>query len=147
MRGRGLPDLLDVNVWVSLSVPDHPHHERARQYWNTEAADERVFNRVTSLGVLRLLTDARTFGEIALDPEDAWRVLRSWADMGRVAFVADPPEVDEVMRHWGVQLGIRGRQWTDTYLAAFATASGSRLVSFDSDFRHYPGLSWLHLKA
>jgi hypothetical protein len=53
-----------------LSIPDHVHHVRARRYWDSEAADQRVSNRL-----------------IALD--------------------------------------IRGRHWTDAYLAAFATAGAT----------------------
>ena len=36
--------------------------------------------------------------------------------------------------------------WTDSYLAAFALASKSRLVSFDGDFNCFAGLDFLHLK-
>jgi predicted nucleic acid-binding protein len=46
-----------------------------------------------------------------------------------------------------IALGIRGRHWTDAYLAAFATAGGYRLVSFDAGFARYPGLAWLHLRS
>jgi predicted nucleic acid-binding protein len=38
------------------------------------------------------------------------------------------------------------RMWTDSYLAAFALASKSRLVSFDGDFNRFAGLDFLHLK-
>lgn len=34
-----LPDLLDANVWIALSVADHLHHATARRYW-TEQADK-----------------------------------------------------------------------------------------------------------
>lgn len=142
-----MPDLPDVNVWVSLSVPDHPHHERARRYWNGEAASERAFTRVTWLALPRLLSDWRVFGEAALDGRNAWLILQEWMGTPHVTFLGEPPGVDEFLRYWGTQLDIRAGDWTDAYLAAFATASGSRLVSFDSDFGRYPGLSWLHLQA
>jgi predicted nucleic acid-binding protein len=41
---------------------------------------------------------------------------------------------------------VRGGSWTDAYLAAFAMASGSRLVTFDAHFHRYPGLEFLHLR-
>ena len=145
-RGSGLADLLDVNVWLSLSIPDHVHHVRAKRYWDTEAADLRVLNRVVALGILRLLTDARTFGTAALDAAAARRVLRSWLGMQRVTFAHDPPQLDDVLDDWAGSLDIRGRHWTDAYLAAFATAGGYRLVSFDAGFVRYPGLAWLHLQ-
>jgi hypothetical protein len=27
-------DLLDLNVWLALVVPEHPHHGAARRYWS-----------------------------------------------------------------------------------------------------------------
>jgi uncharacterized protein len=146
-RESGLADLLDVDVWLSLSIPDHVHHVRARRYWDSEAADQRVLNRVIALAILRLLTDSRTFGAAALDAAAARRVLRSWLGTRGVAFAADPPQLDDALDHWADALDIRGRDWTDAYLAAFATAGGYRLVSFDAGFARYPGLAWLHLES
>ncbi len=144
--GSGLPDLLDVNVWLSLSLPDHAHHQRARRYWRDEAAPELALNRITSLALLRLLTDVQTFHNAALDAERAFRLVESWSNMPQVTFVAEPSGLDEFFRHWGTQLGICGADWTDAYLAAFAAAAGYRLVTFDGGFGRFPGLSWLHLK-
>ena len=42
--------------------------------------------------------------------------------------------------------GFSHRLWTDAYLAAFSFASGCRLVSFDADFRRFPGLNFLRLQ-
>lgn len=42
---------------------------------------------------------------------------------------------------------MRGGQWTDAYLAAFAAARGSRLVTFAADFRRYTGIEFLHLRG
>jgi len=141
-----LTDLLDANVWVSLGVPTHPHHERAKHYWGTQAATDRAFCRVTWLVMPRLLSDPRVFGDSALDGPSAWRILQQWTSRPNVTFLDEPPAIDELMRHWIPSLNVRGGDWTDAYLAAFATASGSRLVSFDSDFKRNPGLSWLHLE-
>jgi hypothetical protein len=63
-----------------------------------------------------------------------------------VRYSEEPAGLDEILGAWGAELDVRGKDWTDAYLAAFATASGARLVSFDADFARYPGLSWLHLK-
>jgi predicted nucleic acid-binding protein len=50
-----LGDLPDVNVWLSLTVKEHAHHLAAQQYWHETAADRVMFNRVTMLGLVRLL--------------------------------------------------------------------------------------------
>jgi predicted nucleic acid-binding protein len=53
--------------------------------------------------------------------------------------------LDELLARWSGDLDLRGGQWTHAYLAAFAAASSCRLVAFDSDFRRYPGIGFLHL--
>jgi len=52
-------DVPDLNLWLALIDPDHAHHARARYYWETEAAPDIGFCRVTMLGLLRLLTNSR----------------------------------------------------------------------------------------
>ncbi len=140
-----LPDLLDVSVWLPLSAPDHVHHARARRYWDTGSADQLAFCRVTALAFLRLTTNATVLGDAVLDGPSAWRGLRTWLDSPRVVFINEPPGIDEVLGRWVMEMDIHGGHWTDAYLAAFAVAAGCRLVSFDSDFKAYSGLSFIRL--
>jgi len=139
-------DLIDANVWVALSAKSHEHYSRARLYWDRETGGELAFCRVTALALLRLLTNPRALGSAALDGGAAWRALETWLAAPQVVMLADPPGIDELLRAWSAHLDLRSRHWTDAYLAAFAMASGSRLVSFDRDFRRYPGLDFLHLR-
>jgi len=67
-------------------------------------------------------------------------------NMPHVSLVREPPGVDELIGHWVTSVDMRGGDWTDAYLAAFAAADGHRLVTFDGGFGRFPGLSWLHLK-
>lgn len=140
-----MPDLLDVSVWVALSAGDHSHYARSRRYWDEEASDELAFCRLTALALLRHLTNPRILGEEALDGSGAWRALTTWLAVPRITLLAEPPGLDEFLGSWSDQLDLRGGHWTDAYLAAFAVASGCRLVSFDSDFRRYLGVEFLHL--
>jgi toxin-antitoxin system PIN domain toxin len=139
-------DLLDASVWLPLSAPDHVHHPRARRYWDDEAADELAFCRVTALALLRHLTNSRILGEAALDGDAAWRALQTWLSLPQVRLIAEPAGLDELLAQWAGHLDLRAGMWTDAYLAAFATASGARLVAFDGDFHRYPGLEFLHLR-
>lgn len=139
-------DLLDTNVWVALSLADHEHHQRARRYWREESSGEFGFCRVTELGLLRLLSNRSLLGDASLDGGAAWRALSTWKREPGVVRVEEPPGLDELLAAWGSELDIRGGHWTDAYLAAFATASGCRLVSFDAGFARFPGLPWLHLR-
>jgi hypothetical protein len=140
-----MPDLLDVSVWVPLSAPDHVHHSRARRYWDEEAADDLAFCRLTALALLRHLTNPRILGEATLDGGAGWRALATWLALPRVTVLQEPAGLDELLARWSGEHNLRGGQWTDAYLAAFAAASGCRLVAFDGDFRRYLGVEFLHL--
>lgn len=142
-----MPDLLDSSVWLPLSAPDHVHYSRARRYWDDEAYEELAFCRVTALALLRHLTNPRILGDAVLDGGSAWRAVETWLAVPRVRVLQEPAGLDELLREWAAQLDIRGGNWTDAYLAAFAMASGCRLVAFDSDFSRYPGVDLLHLKS
>ena len=139
-------DLLDTSVWLPLSAPDHVHYARARRYWDREAADELAFCRITALALLRHLTNPRILGKAALDGSAGWRALRTWLALPQITLLAEPAGLDELLGQWASQLDLRGGRWTDAYLAAFAAASGCRLVAFDSDFKVYPGVEFLHLR-
>jgi hypothetical protein len=142
-----LPDLLDASVWLPLSVPDHVHHGRALRYWQEEAGEEMAFCRITALALLRHLTNPRIVGAGALDGRTAWRALKTWLSVRGVCLLAEPAALDAWLERWSHTFNPRGGDWTDTYLAAFAAASGCRLVAFDADFRKFAGLSFLHLVA
>lgn len=142
-----MPDLLDASVWVALGAPDHVHYQRARRYWDAQAANELAFCRVTALALLRYLTNPRILGDAALDGATAWQALATWLAAPRVSFLNEPPGIDEWLRRWAVQLDPRGGQWTDAYLAAFAAAGNCRVVAFDADFHRHTGIEFLHLRS
>ena len=47
-------DLPDMNVWLVLADPDHPHQERARRY--SEGAPQLAFRRLSMLSLRPLLS-------------------------------------------------------------------------------------------
>lgn len=137
-----MADLLDANVWLALSVPDHVHYGRALEYWQT--GTRAIGCRTTEQALLRLLTNAQVVGDGFLDGAGAWSFVQQWRSRG-MEMAAEPAGVDELLGNWAGSLDLRGRLWTDAYLAGFAMAGGYRLVSFDKDFRRFPHLHWLHL--
>jgi len=61
----------------------------------------------------------------------AWDLYDQWCADDRVAFMPEPPGLDS-----GLRALSKGRQsspkvWADAYLAAFASAAGLKLVTFD----------------
>lgn len=135
-------DLLDLNVWFALLVPEHPFHARARAYW--ERASDPFLVRVTALGLLRLLTNAKAMDGKPLGVGEAWKVYWELRLSSGVPLLEEPEGLDEALADL-VRGGFSPRLWTDAYLAAFALAGGHRLVTFDQDFLGFPGLEVLHL--
>lgn len=142
MPARDLPDL---NVWLALVDPDHQHHVRARQYWETEAAEQLAFCRVSMLGLLRLLSHAKVMRGAPFTPAEAWQAYEALRALPEVTFLAEHPRLEAQFRAWTDRPALTPHRWTDAWLAALAKTTGSRLVSFDADFHSFPDLAFLHL--
>jgi len=142
-----MPDLLDVDVWLPLSAPDHPHHSRARRYWFEESADQVVFCRVTALALLRHLTNPSIMAHAVLTGVEAWRAYQRWMALPEVSLEAEPTDLDDHLEEITRAVRVTPALWTDAYLAAFAIAGDHRVVTFDGDFRRFPDLNLLHLRA
>jgi toxin-antitoxin system PIN domain toxin len=140
-------DLLDVNLWLALSASEHPHHVRAHRYWRNESAARLAFCRLSMLGFLRLVSNPMVMGEATLKAAEAWTAYERWRERNDVVFAAEPLDCEQHLSDWAGLNIMRPRLWTDAYLAAFAVASRMRLVSFDRDFRRFPGLELLLLEA
>lgn len=134
-------DLPDVNVWIGLCSEAHPFHAAAQQYWKSacEAQTPLWFCRTTMMGLVRLLSQPRMMGANALSLTQALTLYRQWLATPEVAFLVDPPGLDDAIE----QLLARGgdpmpaRLWTDICLAATAQASGLRMVTFDRDYQRF----------
>jgi len=138
-------DLLDINVWLALVDENHLHHVPARDYWNQHKADRVAFCRVSMLGLLRLSTQPRVLSR-ALDKDEAWAIYRRYLALPTISFLAEPTNLEQHFAALTLTADLPNRMWTDAYLAAFALAGKSRLVSFDGDFKRFAGLDFLHLK-
>jgi hypothetical protein len=54
-----MTSLLDVNVWIALAVEEHVHHVAALQWYSAFRNESLAVCRITELGLLLLLTNAR----------------------------------------------------------------------------------------
>ena len=139
-------DLPDLNVWLALADPDHEHHSRAESYWNHESANNMAFCRVTMLGILRLLTNRSIMRNNPFTPVQAWRTYRAFMALPEIVFLEETHVTEPRMASWSDTLGFSPQCWTDAWLAALALSHGARVVSFDTDFTSFQGLSFFHLK-
>jgi uncharacterized protein len=130
--------LPDVNVWLALAIAEHVHHSAARRWFEAAGNDMIAFCRVTEMGLLRLLTNSRVLSADALTPARAWKVRDDFYKNNRIVFAAEPLGMETSWRAATDRRSSGVNFWTDAYLAAFASAAGYAVVTFDKGFRAYP---------
>ncbi len=123
----------DVNVWLALSYERHVHYPAARTWFeHLEDSARACFCRLTQIGLLRLLTTDAVMGEDeVLSQVGAWRVYDRWLEDDRVFFLEEPPNLEPRFRTFSHQQRAAPKDWSDSYLCAFAETAGLRLVTFD----------------
>ena len=55
--------LIDINVWLALSLEQHPQHLAAARWYASLSDPALLFCRFTMLGFLRLLTNRQVMGD------------------------------------------------------------------------------------
>jgi toxin-antitoxin system PIN domain toxin len=122
--------LPDINVWLALSAPEHPHNRVARRWWRQH--DGLIaFVRQSQLGFLRLITTAAAMDGKPLSMDEAWRVYDRFYDDDRVTFSSEPADVERKFRKMAVGSTASPKLWADAWLLAIAEAAGGELVTFD----------------
>ena len=120
----------DVNVWLALASSEHVHAAVARSWWEQETGCI-AFSRFTQLGFLRLMTTAAAMDGKPLTMREAWRVLDRLFDDDRVAFVAEPADVEASFRKHTAGRTASPKLWADAWLLALADAAHGTLITFD----------------
>lgn len=127
-------DLPDVNVWLALAAPGHAHHRAAQTYWQQTTLPKLWFNRITMLGLVRLLSQKAAMGAAVLSVPRASEVYEYFAGLAEVGFMPEPSACGAGLQQALAAGGVTSTMVTDAYLACFAKAAGLRLVTFDKDF-------------
>jgi toxin-antitoxin system PIN domain toxin len=121
----------DVNVWIALAVAEHIHHAAAQEWLDTGEGSV-VFCRVTQMGLLRLLTNRSALGSDTFSTANAWGAFDEFLRNRRITMSEEPPGLEDRWRTATMRERHGSNWWTDTYLAAFASAAGFTLVTFDA---------------
>jgi len=126
----------DVNVWIALTYARHVHHPAAREWFENLDMEERVcFCRITQISLPRLLTTEAVMGsDGVLTQAEAWTAYDAWLVDSRISFLEEPANLEVAFRALSRHRRPNPKAWSDSYLAAFASASGLRLVTFDQAF-------------
>jgi uncharacterized protein len=122
----------DLNVWLALSVADHPHAAQAWDWLNLLPRETRlIFSRYTQVGLLRLLSNSPV--NQALTLRQAWGVYDTWLNDPRIAFHPEPRGLDSEFRTATARFAAQrsSKLVGDCFLLAFAKQSDATLVTFD----------------
>jgi len=134
--------IVDVNVLLYAVNSDSEHHETAREWLDTALIQVETIGFTWSvvLAFLRVSTHPAVFAR-PLTPDESLATMRTW--------LAQPSAtiVEPTSRHLGVlggllvEAGMAGNLVNDAHLAAVAIENAAELVSYDSDFGRFAGLT------
>ncbi|MEE8399415.1 MAG: type II toxin-antitoxin system VapC family toxin [Desulfobacterales bacterium] len=135
--------LVDANLLLYAVDALHPHHEKARSWWDGQLSGTGTICLCWTVlsAFIRIGTNPRVF-EHPLSLEQALSQVQSWIDQPCTRVIR-PTE-----QHWTVfkQVLMEGQAVanlvTDAHIAALAIEHGCELVSTDSDFARFPKLKW-----
>lgn len=120
--------LLDINMLVALTWPNHVHHLKAREWFDENSTAGWATSSITETGFVRVSSNHRVI-DGAVSPAAALDVLRAlcvleghqfWADDARLC--EDPVDLSRLATN---------RQVTDTHLVALAASRRGRLATLD----------------
>jgi toxin-antitoxin system PIN domain toxin len=139
-------DLPDVNVWLALTLPDHPHHDLAQSYWRGVGPRRVAFCQITAHGFLRQISDPRVAVQAPATADQGWAALKRLRALPEVTYATETVATHAIIEDWVARSVFTPRMWTDAQLGAIAKAYGYRLITLDRDFLRFPGLDVLLLE-
>jgi uncharacterized protein len=133
--------LPDINVWLALTVAGHIHQPAAVAWIDSIFSDRICFCKTTQQGYLRLLTNRTVMGSSVLTMSQAWQHYDILLTVSRIAFHSEPENLEPHWRSFTASSTFSPKVWSDAYIAAFGVSAGLRVVTFDTGFNQYSGLS------
>jgi predicted nucleic acid-binding protein len=70
-------------------------------------------------------------GDQLCSQTQAWKIYDQWVSSGHAIYVEEQPSLELIFRKLSRSPQAAPKDWADSYLSAFAQASGLRLVTFD----------------
>lgn len=131
-----MTSLLDTNMRIALTWPNHTEHHRARQWF--KGVHRFATCPLTQLGFCRVSTQLR----YAASTADALSAIPAWIAHPNHEFWPDNLQTDD---KWLPE--IRGhRQFTDAYLFALSRKRGGKLATLDTGIRSLAAEAPAHLE-
>jgi len=136
-------DLLDANILIGAFRPDDPTHNKLKS-WLEETLSSGftvTFPPLVEVAFLRIVTHPHIF-RAPSSIEEAAEFLRRIQDSGLFRETPWTQRIREQWLRWCQDLGLRGNDVNDAFLAATAAGAQCRLVSRDGGFVRFSGLDW-----
>ena len=138
--------LCDSNVWLALTLFEHPHHTSALRWFDGVTEPRMVFFcRATQQSFLRLLTSAAVLAPIGNAPltnRQAWNLYETLLTDDRIdTQFREPPGLERRWKEFALRDTSSPKLWMDAYLAAFALTGGYQFVTIDKAFSQFDGLN------
>lgn len=135
--------LVDANILLFAVDEESPQHRSAKEW--LEAAlngNRRVGLPWASLtAFLRIATNPRALRE-PLRPDAAWEIVEAWLDVPTVWVPAPGEGHRAILGQLVREHDLRANLIPDAVLAALCIEHGLQLISADTDFARFTGLSW-----
>lgn len=136
---------VDVNVLVYAHRSDLPEHDAYRPMLEELANGDEPLGLPDAVlsGFVRLVTNRRIFKEPA-------SAEKSWQDVDALLAAPAAVRLSPGARHWelfrrlAVNIGARGNDIPDAFLAAYAMENNAVWLSADRGFARFEGLRWRH---
>ena len=133
--------LLDSNVWLAATFPQHEFHNLAQEFLQTtKSTSPALFCRATEQSFLRLATTPSIivrYGRPMMSNRDALAGLKLLLARPDIRSLHEPAGTVALWHQLAARDTASPKVWMDAYLAAFAIAGSLDFVTLDRDFLTY----------
>ena len=138
--------LIDANILSYSTDEGSEHHDVARDWLDEQTAG--VPRSVglpwpTLLAYFRLVTNPRMYSPPAR-PADAWQRVEDWLSRPAAWIPVPGPRHRQTLAEIVQACHPTGNLVPDAHLAALAREHGLTVVSTDTDFAKFSGITWLN---
>lgn len=135
--------LLDGNVLIYAVNAQARQHAVCREWLEAAlSGDEPLgFNWIALNGFLRISTHPKVFAPPLPVAEAIWHA-EQWFTSPVSRLIEPTPEHWQTLKELLLAIGTGGNLTTDAHLAALAICHDATLVSCDTDFARFRGITW-----
>ena len=135
--------VVDANVLLYSVTENAPHHQASRKWLDDALAGGDVvgFTWLVLLAFIRIATKPGLFPR-PLSVTEANEQISCWLEAPGAHLIAPSATHHLTLARLLEQVGRGGDLVPDAHLAAIAYENRATVISYDSDFGHFPGVRW-----